>query len=286
MFRDDEDRLLALGLIGELDARFGIEVHAFCLMGNHLHLLVRSRDGALSSAMQWLMSTFTKAVNVRRGVDGAIFRGRFHSVLVERESHLDWLFRYINANPRDLGWSRPLIDYPWSGLSGAVDGVRFPWLHTDYVHERFGPDPSTFLRFVDPAADGSESRDADLTCDIESIVLAAQLACAPGPDVHSRADVRRIVEIVGRDIAGTELSDLYPQDANERSRRRRLAAARALVEQRRDLADFRDRVLEILQTDRVLGSGRGERRLTPIADTDRNTDHPDPIDVDSGVNDV
>ena len=87
-----------LALFAGLDHRFGIEVHAYCLMGNHFHLLVRSPLGTLSDAMAWLGSRFTRLVNAERDVDGPVFRGRFHSVAVTRSSHLDRLFRYVNAN--------------------------------------------------------------------------------------------------------------------------------------------------------------------------------------------
>jgi REP element-mobilizing transposase RayT len=120
VFRNDSERELFLRLVADLEARFGAEVHCFCLLDNHYHPLIRSRNGRVSEAMGWLGSRFTRRVNAERGVDGAVFRGLFTSVLAERDAHLDWLFRYINANPLDLGWRRQLVAYPWSGLATTL----------------------------------------------------------------------------------------------------------------------------------------------------------------------
>lgn len=142
VFRDGAERQLFMSLVSELDERFGVEVHAYCLMGNHFHLMVRSAHGELSAAMQWLLSKFTRSVNGRRGVDGAIFRGRFHSVSVASERHRHVLAPYILANPVDLGWQDDLAAYPWSSLGATIEPERFPdvasWLHTDLMRGWFG----------------------------------------------------------------------------------------------------------------------------------------------------
>lgn len=193
VFRDDDDRRLAVSLLSEFEERFGVEVHAYCLMGNHFHVLVRSREGRVSEAMKWFGSEFTRRVNFRREVDGAIFRGRFHSVLVERDAHLIWLFRYINANPLDLGWKQPLDRYPWSGL-GLATGVRKggDWLSTDFVRSRFGPSPRRLAEFVESAREAKCSTRVGLGGGQEDAEIAAavETASGPGPDVCSAAEIR------------------------------------------------------------------------------------------------
>lgn len=141
VFRDDAERRIFLRLLGELDERYHVEVHAFVLMGNHFHLLVRSADGRLSEAMQWLLSNFTRWLNARRQVDGAIFRGRFHGVPVLIEAHRHLLFRYLAENVRDLGQDVDPVTYPWSNLASVVDGSAatvHPWLHTDVLVQLYG----------------------------------------------------------------------------------------------------------------------------------------------------
>lgn len=152
VYRDDIDREIFLELLSELPQRHGVEVHCYCLMGNHFHLLVRSADARLSDAMQWLCSGFTRRVNGRRGVDGPVFRGRFHSVPVHHDRHATYLVRYIHANPLGLGWRKPLELYRWSSLgqySGIVDARS--WLDQSAVLSWFGDDREQLGRFVERA---------------------------------------------------------------------------------------------------------------------------------------
>src|SRR4051812_49416104 len=77
VFRDDEDRLLFLNAVDEAVEHHGLEVHAYALMPNHFHLLVRSPLGNLSKAMKHVIATYTLRANRRHRWDGPIFRGRF-----------------------------------------------------------------------------------------------------------------------------------------------------------------------------------------------------------------
>ena len=79
IFRDDEDADVFLYLIGEMCSIYEVEVHAYSLMPNHYHLLVRSVHGNLSDAMQYLGATYTQKYNARHGGEGGLFRGRFKS---------------------------------------------------------------------------------------------------------------------------------------------------------------------------------------------------------------
>jgi len=248
VFRDDADRRAFIDLISEFDERFGLEVHAYCLMGNHFHLLVRSREASLSRAMKWAMSLYTRETNARRGADGAIFRGRFHSVRVERDEHLDWLFRYVNANPLDLGWDRPLVDYPWSGMAASCGRRSSDWLRTDYVHSRFGDaSDGRFERFVS----GDDARRGDRiftspAVDLPLILQAASLTSAPGPDIHGRADIACVVAVAA-DARGLDLHVLFPNQSLSECRRR-LRQAQDRIAARPDLGRFVERVDGILRS--------------------------------------
>jgi putative transposase len=218
VFRDDSERLLFLLLIADFETRFDVEVHCFCLMGNHFHLLVRSKSGNLSAAMSWLGSKFTRAVNAERGVDGAVFRGRFHSVLIDREAHLDWLYRYINANPIELGWNGPLASYPWSGLGATLGyNANYRWLRTDYARSRFGEDPQHLERFVDNARLADNGHRLIGVTDAD-VAAAVRTACGAGPRVNSEAQIRAAHTVVGHHVGIapsnlTTMSHLAPKPA-------------------------------------------------------------------------
>jgi putative transposase len=153
LFHSDEERQMFLDLIGDMPDRFGLDVHAYCLMGTHYHLLLESKRGELSPAMQRLSSHFTRHLNDRRGTDGPVFRGRFRSVAVEEQSHLVELIRYIHRNPLELGWSRSLERYPWSSHGAHAGVCRGPaWLRRDLVSSIFGSDTVRYCEFVDRVA--------------------------------------------------------------------------------------------------------------------------------------
>jgi REP element-mobilizing transposase RayT len=89
VFHIDTDRRLFLRLAAEASRDCCVELHAFCLMSNHYHLLVNCPEGGLSSFMQTIGANYTRALNERLQSDGPIFRSRFHSLPVSTGEYLD-----------------------------------------------------------------------------------------------------------------------------------------------------------------------------------------------------
>jgi REP element-mobilizing transposase RayT len=130
---------LFLTLLEHVVSRFGIQVHAYVLMPNHFHLLVRSVRGNLSRCMQQLLGRYTQALNEKHGWDGPVFRGRFKNQVVSESKHLQILVPYIHLNPVRAG----LVPAPhmaiWSSYPDYLDARRKPdWLTTDLVLSLFG----------------------------------------------------------------------------------------------------------------------------------------------------
>jgi putative transposase len=98
-FQDDNDRKDFLGLLKAIHYRYKIEVHAYCLMNNHYHLMLRINSANLSQAMRHLNGVYTQRYNCRHNIDGPLFRGRYKSILVDAENYLLRLSRYIHLNP-------------------------------------------------------------------------------------------------------------------------------------------------------------------------------------------
>ena len=125
----DEDRQCWLRLVAEISDRYSIEVGAYVLMDNHWHLLVHTLRPELSRAMQRLNGLYTQRFNKRHGFDGALFRGRFHSVLIESDTYLGRVAAYVHRNPLDAGMVSGLGEYKWSSLPAFLGDVPAPsWL--------------------------------------------------------------------------------------------------------------------------------------------------------------
>lgn len=141
---EEFERLLAHGV-----AELGVEVHAYCLMLNHFHLLVHCPDGGLSVFMQRLMSRYTRYANARLGRDGALFRGRFRSKPIGSPEQIINTSVYIHRNPDDTARAGELHEYRWSSLRWYVDRGSPPsWLSRDVVLGYFGDEPERYLAYV------------------------------------------------------------------------------------------------------------------------------------------
>lgn len=149
IFFDDVDRREFGRLLGLIYERFGIRIHAYCLMGNHYHLLVRCPDGQLSEAMHLFGSLFVRFVNDRTGRDGPLFRGRFHSKLITSVDYLANVLRYIHLNALDLAHVETVEQYRWSSHRTYL-GLREPppWLDLAHFMAWFDDDPSALHAWV------------------------------------------------------------------------------------------------------------------------------------------
>jgi REP element-mobilizing transposase RayT len=141
VFRTDEDRATFLALVGECATRWGVRCHALALMPNHFHLLVQDEAGQLSRAMRHLVGVYTQRFNRSRGADGPVLRGRFRARVVQTETYLAEVVRYIHLNPVHAHLAERAGDYAWSSHRHYLDPVGRPtWLSTQAVLDRFGGD--------------------------------------------------------------------------------------------------------------------------------------------------
>src|SRR5438874_2291483 len=119
VFTDDVDVERFLAILAEVAARYGWRVHAYCLMTNHYHLLVETPEANLSAGFHRLNFLYAQWFNRRHGLDGHLFQGRFHSVLIERQEHLIELARYIVLNPVRAGLCGHPGEWRWSSYRAA-----------------------------------------------------------------------------------------------------------------------------------------------------------------------
>lgn len=135
----DADRELFLNTLAGVVTRYQWICHAYCLMANHYHLLVEMPKANLSIGMRQLNGIYTQRFNRRHHRVGHLFQGRFKAILVERESHLLELCRYIVLNPARVKGSARASTWKWSSYRATAGLAPVPeFLHTDWILEQFG----------------------------------------------------------------------------------------------------------------------------------------------------
>jgi len=158
IFFEDGDRRHFLGLVEEGVVRYRHRIHAFCLMANHVHFAVQVGDVALSKITQNLSFRYTGWINKARGRIGHLFQGRYKAILVDRDSYLIELVRYIHLNPVRVGLVKDPGAYRWSGHRYYMGNGKVPWLTTDWVLSQFGKDAgrarARYLEFVTEGIEG------------------------------------------------------------------------------------------------------------------------------------
>ena len=138
IFLCDEDRKLFLNLLTKVVAKFRWTCHAYCLMDNHYHLLIEIAKPDISEGMSWLNGVYTQKINRSRKRVGHLFQGRFKSVLVQKESHLLEVARYIVLNPVRARIVKSPSDWKWSSFGATAGTVRPPeYLATDWILGQF-----------------------------------------------------------------------------------------------------------------------------------------------------
>jgi len=138
IFRRAQDRELFLKTLGEACAKTDWEVHAWCLMRNHFHLVIETPKANLVEGMKWFLGTYTGRFNRRHKLFGHLFSGRYKALFVDGTTtgYLKTACDYVHLNPvraRLLSRSQPLREFRWSSFPEYLKppGARPSWLRTD-----------------------------------------------------------------------------------------------------------------------------------------------------------
>ena len=120
VFRDREDRLEFLGLLATAVRRHDWQTHAYCLMGNHLHLVVEAGLAQLSRGMHLLLGAYAQRFNERHGRVGHLFGDRFAARLIASEEYLATACGYVLLNPVRAGLCETAGEWPWSASRYSI----------------------------------------------------------------------------------------------------------------------------------------------------------------------
>lgn len=137
IFLSDVDRIRFCLLLQEGVERYKHRIHAFCLMSNHVHLLVQVSEVNLSLIVQNVSFRFSRFFNARHKRTGHLFQGRFKGLLVDKDSYFLELARYIHCNPVRAGIVKNPDEYPWSSHRAYLGKNTICWLTRELVLSQF-----------------------------------------------------------------------------------------------------------------------------------------------------
>ncbi|HDR46573.1 MAG TPA: transposase [Geoalkalibacter subterraneus] len=153
IFLQSDDFEAFLKIVRESAERWNFNVAAYCLMYNHYHLLLQTPEGNLARCMRHINGVYTQRFNRTHQQDGQLFRGRYKAVLVEDDSHLLEVMRYIHRNPLSADLVQHLDEYPWSSHAGYLSSQKeWSWLERETLLAMLAPTKSkrkrAYLDFV------------------------------------------------------------------------------------------------------------------------------------------
>ncbi len=134
IFHDAYDYRVFVRLLEESSEMWNIRIAAYCLMADHYHILMQTPDGNIARSMRHINGVYTQRFNRRHGCGGPLFRGRYKSILVNGDSYLLQLVRYIHRRPVKAGVASKLDGYMWSSHKGYVSvAKKWRWLYKEFV---------------------------------------------------------------------------------------------------------------------------------------------------------
>ena len=229
IFEDDRDRVMFLKIVGQVVKRFNWFCHAYCLMGNHYHLLIETPEGNLSLGMRQLNGVYTQAFNRMHHRDGHVFKGRFKAILVEKESHLLELCRYVVLNPVRAGMVDRPEQYRWSSyLSTLGKSVQPEFLTIEWLLGNFsGSLPESRRKYRQFVNEGVGISDAPWEKLAGQILLGTEAFIQQTKELLGEKEgvleIPRKQRLVGRPLLGELISSGGVLSKQERNRLIRLA---------------------------------------------------------------
>jgi REP element-mobilizing transposase RayT len=228
IFKDDADRERFLETLGEVCVKTGWQVQAWCLMGNHFHLVVETPQGNLVAGMKWLLGTYTSRFNRRHKLFGHLFSGRYKALIVDGSGsgYLKAVCDYVHLNParaKLLPPEQPLSGYRWSSWPEYLKspGKRPAWLRVDRLlgEYRIPQDSAAGRRVLEQALE--ERRQSEAGADYKAIRRGWCL----GDETFRKELLAQMTERMGAEHYGAERSETDVEKA-ERILREELKSRR------------------------------------------------------------
>ncbi|PFG15064.1 transposase [Bacillus sp. es.036] len=141
IFHDDHDRIRFLNALEKYALLYEMKCYAWCLMNNHIHLLLKEGNEEISLTLKRLAISFVQTYHFKYRTSGHLFEDRFKSENVETVKYLLTVVRYIHQNPLKARMVRSVDDWPWSSCTEYYRGYsKTKWLDCDYILKFYGHD--------------------------------------------------------------------------------------------------------------------------------------------------
>lgn len=184
LFDDDSDRIAMLQILDTILPKHKIELVAWCLMGNHIHLLINDPDDHMSEAIHAIAVSYAGRYNAHTGHIGHVFQERFWDSPIKSEEYLLEAIRYVHLNPQKAGLAA-YDDYPWSSHREYLMGAKSRPHVCESVVDALFPTPLSYLQFMEsvpalpyrPSATAKVSEE-DLS-EFGRAIVQAVAGCAP-----------------------------------------------------------------------------------------------------------
>jgi REP element-mobilizing transposase RayT len=130
IFRDEHDYLYFRRQLLRVGESFAWQIHAYCLLPNHYHLIVEATQLDLTLGMQRLNGRYAQRYNERYDRCGHVFQNRFSSYVIDSEEHFERALAYVRANPVEAGLCEGVADWPWAdGMSDSDESQGLSLRH-------------------------------------------------------------------------------------------------------------------------------------------------------------
>jgi len=142
IFYNDKNRSRFCLFLQEAIEKYDHKIHAFCLMGNHIHLLIQASERTISKSLHVIAGRYSKYLNKYTNSVGHQFQGRFFGSLIENDDYLKQVVKYIHLNPVQASMVTCPENYYWSSHNCYLGKDEIPWLNTDFILNVFSENSS------------------------------------------------------------------------------------------------------------------------------------------------
>jgi len=232
LFLDDYDRCRFCLLLQAAAEQHSFQIHAFCLMTNHVHLILEPNESPLQNCVHAFSFRYAQYFNRRYNRRGYLFQGRFKSIFVESGEYLKNLTRYIHRNPVESGLVEKAGDYRWSSHRAYLGIEEYSWLFKDFILSRFGFNQDEAIRNFSDFIDHRACAQVDLDEIIKAHRRGAYGSLEFVKEACARIDKKKNIEIITFEQALKWTCDKFQvtqDDLKSKSRNSRFIDARSLL---------------------------------------------------------